>query len=126
MEIPEGWTDDMSVRMNPDGSVEDLVRSVMAALLSGEPAETICARIAADFGVHEEDLALVLDRVQGGIVRALTANTENAPSPVKDPVAWASFQAAWATLPRKHWWSRLRKPGGPWDEWFEANQRTSA
>ncbi len=117
------WTDDLSIRMDAAHSVEELVQFVMTRLMSREPAETIIAAIAAEFSVHSEDLDLVLDRVQGGIVRAVTANPDNAPIAAKDPVAWASFQRAWRTLPKKHRWSRRRRPGGPWLEWYEEARR---
>jgi hypothetical protein len=111
------WTDDLSIRMDPTRSVADLAQFVMARLMSREPAETIIVSVAAEFRVHDEDRDLVLDRVKGGIIRAVTANPDNAPVAAKDPLAWASFQAVWGTLPRRHWWSRRRRPGGPWLEW---------
>jgi hypothetical protein len=127
MTIPEGWTDDMTVRMDPKRPVSDLVQTVMAGLASERPLEMIRAEIASDFGVHEDDLDLALDRVQGGIVRALTGNPENMPDSTKDPLAWSSFQAVWGTLPKKGWLSRRRRPEGPWQRWYEAQrcQRTS-
>lgn len=124
MKMPEGWTDDMRIRMDPSRSVADLVQTIMEGLASNTPHEAICADIAANYGVHDDDLGLALDRVRGGIVRAMTGIAGNEPSSTKDPLAWSSFQAVWTNLPRRGWFSRRREPGGPWQEWlFEELRR---
>jgi hypothetical protein len=46
------------------------------------------------FALPFDDARLVMDRVQGGIVRAGTGNPANAPDPGKDPVAWTSYRQA--------------------------------
>jgi hypothetical protein len=46
------------------------------------------------FALPFDDARLVMDRVQGGIVRAGTGNPANAPDPGKDPVASTSYRQA--------------------------------
>ncbi len=67
----------------------------------------------------EEDVDYAWDRVQGGIVRALTGNPENEPEQEQDPIAWLTFQAVWRTLPPNP--DRLggKVATGPWEDWWK-------
>jgi hypothetical protein len=87
---------------------------------SGEPE--IVRAIAFEFGMSESDAWLAFDRVQGGIIRALTARPDNCPDRDKDPMAWHSFQIVWKTLPTLHRWTKRKKPGGPWADWHDVRR----
>lgn len=129
MAIPEGWTDDMNVTIRPDRTILELTRTVMESVqnFNGEPG--VVRGIASEFGMSESDAWLAFDRVQGGIIRALTARPNNCPDRDKDPMAWHAFRLVWQTLPAPHWWSRQKIRGGAWADWYDARrerQRQSA
>ncbi|AMV24913.1 hypothetical protein VT84_10980 [Gemmata sp. SH-PL17] len=90
--LPEGWTDDMTVALPPGRTVAEVVEVVIQAALSGIGDAETERRLSAEFGLSADDAALARDRAFGGLVRAGTRIPENCPSPVKDPVAWESFQ----------------------------------
>jgi hypothetical protein len=90
MEIPEGWTDDMSIAP-PDGvSVEQVVDLILDRMKAGAaPTET--HKELRSLGLSCEDADLAQDRVMGGLVRAATISPENEPRREKDLVAWVSY-----------------------------------
>jgi hypothetical protein len=92
--IPDGWTDDMSIVLPPGRTVAELVEHVIQAALGQTPQDELARDVEARFGLSRDDAALALDRTFGGIVRAATRNPENRPSRDKDPVAWTSFHRA--------------------------------
>ena len=117
--IPEGWTDDMRIAIAPGAPSEELVDLVFESLLKFGDATVVCQELRARFGLSEEDARLAIDRVPGGIIRAITGNPENRPDPVKDPLAHIAFERVWAELPRRHLFSRRKRPSGRWLKWFE-------
>ncbi len=122
MAIPEGWTDDMNVTIRTDRTILELTRAVMESVkkFNGEPE--IVRATASEFGMSESDAWLAFDRVQGGIIRALTARLDNFPDRDKDPMAWHAFRLVWDTLPALHWWTGRKRRGGPWAEWHEVRR----
>ena len=70
-DIPEGWTDEMSIAL-PSGSSHDEVVDVLLRLEANKAApETIGAELLR-LGLTEEDALLAHDRTLGGLVRAAT------------------------------------------------------
>lgn len=91
-EVPEGWTDDMTIVV-PDGrSLDDIVDYVLQAAVRRETASNTVRHLTAEFGLTQGDAELALDRTCGGVVRAATGRRDNCPSKEKDPMAWLSFQ----------------------------------
>jgi hypothetical protein len=91
-----GWTDDCSLELQAGCNVEDLVNHVLVANKEGRQHEVVVAELGEQFGLSVEDAELAMDRVCGGVVRALSGNRANCPDRMKDPIAWASFQRAMA------------------------------
>lgn len=119
MEIPEGWTDDMRISLRPGLTVPDVVAPVMKWLAAQRDFHEMHIQLEKEFGLSREDSLLALDRIQGGIIRALTGLPENEPDQTKDPMAWHSFSLVWHELPTRHWFSKRRRAVGPWKTWFE-------
>ena len=92
MTLPDGWTDDMNIRIAPHRTLDELVDYILQAAVRHDDSSTIIAALTKDFAVSGEDAALALDRACGGAVRAATGNPENCPSQQKDPIAWLSFR----------------------------------
>lgn len=88
------WTDDMSVRLARGTSVPMLVDYVNAAVAADTARSDLLHELTEGFALPFDDARLVLDRVQGGITRAASANPANEPDPTKDPVAWTSYHRA--------------------------------
>ncbi|KAA6460991.1 hypothetical protein DYQ86_12010 [Acidobacteria bacterium AB60] len=103
MTLPEGWTDDRNVTIRKDRTIPELTIAVMKVLDEFEGESAIVCAIAEDFGMTESDAWLAFDRVQGGIIRALTTQPGNCPDRAKDPLAWHAFHLTWETLPPLHW-----------------------
>jgi hypothetical protein len=82
-------------------------------------------QIADEFGMSHEDPCLAFDRVQGGIVRALSARLINCPNRDKDPLAWLSFHETWQTLPTNHQSPDSKESGGAMAGMVELCTRTS-
>lgn len=91
-EIPEGWTDDMTIPLPPGRTAAQVVEFVRQAALRGTPDGETERLLAAEFQLSAEDAALARDRSFGGLVRAATRNPANCPPQEKDPLAWESFQ----------------------------------
>jgi hypothetical protein len=70
------------------------VAHIFAARTEGRQHEVLIADLREDFGLSAEGAELAVDRVCGGIVRAMTGNRANCPDRKKDPIAWMSFQRA--------------------------------
>jgi len=87
MALPDGWTDDMNVTIRADRTAPELVSAVMGLVQNFHGGSEMVEQIAREFGMSDEDARLAFDRVQGGIIRALTARWDNCPSPDKDPLA---------------------------------------
>jgi hypothetical protein len=122
MAIPEGFTDDMTGSIRPGRTAEELVAEVMEWLLARRDLDALVRVLEQDFGLSEEDALLALDRVQGGIVRALTGTRENEPDRAKDPLAWGSFTKVWAELPRRGLLSSRKMAAGRWNDWYESRK----
>ena len=122
MPIPEGFTDDMTVSVRPGRTAGELVDKVMSWLSEKRDLAALAGVLREEFGLSEEDAALALDRVQGGIVRALTGTRENEPDRTKDPLAWGSFTKVWAELPRRGLFSSRRVAAGRWNDWYESRK----
>lgn len=88
------WTDNLSVDLRPGRTLDELVAHVIAAREEGRQHELLIARLREDFGLSDEEAELAVDRVCGGIVRAMTGNRANCPDRGKDPIAWTSFQCS--------------------------------
>ena len=106
MELPEGWTDDMSVDIPANKSIDELVQMIMKALLNFNDLDSLIKTICNDYNLSQEDADLALERIQGGIIRALTGNPVNKPDKIKDPMAWLAFQTVWKDLPKKSIFSK--------------------
>lgn len=117
------WTDDLSIALPPHRTAQQVAARVMLLLLVHTPTEHICYDLQHEFHLCEDDAWLAVDRVQGGIIRALTGRPDNRVDKVKDPLAFASFQIVWKTFRRKHWFSLSRVPGGRWDDWYKELRR---
>lgn len=89
---PPAWTDDMSVRVRPPRTLEELVDFVLDAEARKVPSGDTTTEVMTQFGLTEEDARLAWDRALGGVVRAATSIEANRPDPEKDPVAWISYQ----------------------------------
>ncbi len=120
-EVPEGWTDDMTISIRNGQSHEQVANWLLSSFESGKRFESVLEELVEKFGVSESDADLALDRARGGIVRAVTGNPNNAPSREKDPIAFHTFEAAWQTFPRSGFFRQKRKPGGKWLEWYESS-----
>ena len=117
--IPEGWTDDMRVPLPPGKREVELVVKVLDALVKREPIDSLEPVMRAEYGLSDNQIALVFDRVQAGVVRAITGHSSNRPDRTKDPIAWFAFAIVWSELPRRHFLSFQKKPAGRWLQWFE-------
>ncbi|MCI1188296.1 hypothetical protein MON38_12770 [Hymenobacter sp. DH14] len=93
-EIPEGWTDDMTVPLPPNQTVGAIADFVIQQALQGTPDDENESELISVFGFSFDDAALIRDRVFGGIMRAATGNEANRPDSEKDPFAHTSFELA--------------------------------
>ena len=93
-ELPEGWTDDLTIPLQEGQTMDELVEFIIQALLGQEVRSKIEQDLMTIFKLSEDDADLARDRTLGGIVRAATKNPENCPHYEKDPVAWTSFHRA--------------------------------
>ena len=59
MSAPDGWTDDMTIRIGR-GTLTELVRFVLASLLAKTPHEVLVQGLAARFAVDRDDAELAL------------------------------------------------------------------
>lgn len=90
----DAWTDNLSVNLRPDRTLDELVTDIFATREEGRQHELVIAHLRDEFGLSVEGTELAIDRVCGGIVRAMTGNRANCPDRTKDPIAWMSFQRA--------------------------------
>ena len=88
----DGWTDDMSVQLDPTQSIDELVNYILEANQVGRDHQILIADLVREFAISVEDAELSVDRVCGGVARAATGNRANCPNRTKDPIAWVSFQ----------------------------------
>ncbi len=120
MTLPEGWTDDLSVTIRADRTYLELTKAVMDLVKDIDCPPGAVLAIAREFGMSHEDAMLAFDRVQGGIVRALTTRSDNCPDRANDPLAYYAFHEAWQTLPASERIAGARESGGPWRAWFDS------
>jgi len=90
--IPDGWTDDMTIVVPTGRSLDDVVDYVLQSTIRGVSPAKMVAQLSVEFGLTQADAELALDRTYGGVVRAATGQKSNCPTRDKDPVAWLSFQ----------------------------------
>lgn len=121
-ELGTHWTDDLRISIEPT-RLEELVEAILTELPAFSDYDDVRRKLCARFGLSEDDATLALDRVPGGVVRALSENPENRPNPIKDPLANVAFEKVWAELPRRHLLSPRKKAHGKWLAWFEEIQR---
>lgn len=88
------WTDDLSVRVAPDCTLDELVDYVLASDRDDISRRDVLRTLTIRFGLSYESARLSLDRVHGGRSRAMTSNPVNEPDPIKDPVAYISYHRA--------------------------------
>lgn len=112
----------MNVTIRADRTAPELVSAVMGLVQNIHGGSEMVDQIAREFGMSDEDARLAFDRVQGGIIRALTACSDNCPDRGKDPLAWLSFHETWQTLPINNQATGDRVSGGPWLAWLNAAQ----
>ena len=86
------WTENLSVNLRPGRTLDELVGHILVAREEDRQHELLIADLREHFGLSAEDAELAVDRVCGGIVRAMTGNRANCPDRTKDPIAWMSFQ----------------------------------
>jgi hypothetical protein len=119
-DLPEGWTDDMTVALPAHRTVTEVVNFVIEYARRRQTEVELELALASEFGLSADDAAVVSDRVYGGVVRAATHKPSNRPDREKDPFAWTSFGRATddpsiiATMyperarpPEPPWWRRL-------------------
>ena len=101
----ETWTDDMRITLPSGRTVSDVVDLVLARVAEGTSQHALRAELAAEFELNADDAELARDRALGGIVRAGAGNKFNRPDPLKDPIAYESYQRATAdpSLPRRYY-----------------------
>lgn len=92
--VPDGWTEDLSVPLPPGRTVAEITTFVLENAIAKVAYKDMIKAIEDTFGLSPDDAELVCDRVFGGVVRASTGNVANQPDPVNDPFAHASFQQA--------------------------------
>lgn len=92
--LPEGWTDDMSVALPPGRNVNEAVSFVIHRAMANIPDEEIVADLESIFKLCRDDAELIFDRVFGGVVRAATGQLSNRPDRLKDPFAFTSYEIA--------------------------------
>jgi hypothetical protein len=92
--VPEGLTNNMSVPLPPGRTPEQVVDFVLTANERGQEHAALVAALSAEFSLSDDHAELAVDRVGGGMVRAMTGSPSNCPDGAKDPIAWASFQRA--------------------------------
>jgi hypothetical protein len=69
-----------------------LVLYLRSADAAGESRRDVMAVLTERYGLPFDDARLAMDRVMGGVIRASSGNPANGPDPVKDPLAWMSYQ----------------------------------
>src|SRR5262245_4145375 len=116
-------TGDLSVRPGNGRSRSELVDFVLSALLADRPHAQLIEELQIGFGLSDEDAELSLDRICGGIVRALTLNPANKPPRSDDPLAARAFTIVWNTFPGAGWLFHRKQRGGPWAAWDERRRK---
>jgi hypothetical protein len=96
VDIPEGWTDDMTFPLPRGVTVERIVDYVLSSAAQREPYESRIATLTT-WGLATGDAELACDRALGGAFRAGTSSPENEPSADKDPIAFCSYHRCRAT-----------------------------
>jgi hypothetical protein len=115
--IPNGWTDDMTVSLRSGQTVAQVVSFVIDRILTKNPDPDLGVALASSFGLSPDDTELVCDRVFGGVYRAATGNAANRPDATKDPFAFTAYERAsrepkiipaffpdYVCPPKRAWW----------------------
>jgi hypothetical protein len=89
--LPEGCTDDLSIQLSEGHTLDELVDAIMSADSEDQSHEALVNAIATQFGLTEHDAELAIDRVGGGMFRAML-HPNNAPDRIKDPIAWVACE----------------------------------
>lgn len=84
----------MTVRLARGTSIPMLVDFANGAVSLGGTWSEVLSELTERFALPFDDARLVMDRVQGGVVRASSRNPANEPDATRDPVAWTSYRLA--------------------------------
>jgi hypothetical protein len=88
------WTSDMSVPLPENTSVDEITKFVINKSIAGESWDEIENNLVLSYGLDQNDIALIIDRVLGGITRVASGHSGNRPNPESDPFAFSSFTMA--------------------------------
>lgn len=91
-EPTDGWTDDLSLTVAPEHTLDELVTFVLDCDHRGTPRSEMMRVLTIDFGLSFNDARLAEDRVFAG--RFLVQTNSNAPDPHLDPIAHISYRRA--------------------------------
>jgi hypothetical protein len=72
LNIPEGWTDDITIVVPTGRSLDDVVDYVLQSTIRGVSPTKMVEQLSVEFGLTQSDAELALDRTYGGGVRAGT------------------------------------------------------
>jgi hypothetical protein len=89
-QIPDDWTDDMTIPLPEGVTIQRIVDYVLSSAAGGASHETRIEELKS-WGLRMEDDELACDRAFGGAFRAGTTSPENEPSADKDPIAHFSY-----------------------------------
>ena len=84
----------MNIALPSHHTLDEVVELVISFGRERTPAAVTARALIEKSGLTEDDAALAMDRVHGGVVRASSGNVVNGPDKSKDPLAWTSFQLA--------------------------------
>jgi hypothetical protein len=90
-DIPDGWTDDMTIPLPEGVTVARIVDYVLSSTARGASHEARLEELQS-WGLPIGDAELACDRALGGALRAGTTSPANEPDPKKDPIAHLSYQ----------------------------------
>src|SRR5262245_47499616 len=127
MAAPHNWTDDLTVRVAPWLTLDELVDYVLSNKTDGNSTIAILEAINLRFGLSFDDARLAVDRARSGRNRAESG--WQAPDSIKDPMAYLAYQkslrqSGWKQVMNKlaHWMrtSRGAPPSAqPSRSWLE-------
>lgn len=89
---PSHFTDDLSIRVARDETLDTLVDYLLASEEVGTPWLERLGVLTERFALSFDDARLAVDRVLGG--RARAGNPANQPDRAKDPLAWIAYRRA--------------------------------
>ena len=123
MSIPEGWTDDMTVRIRSGRTEAELVATVMDALLKREDLNRFLPIVHSDFGLSEEDARLTFNRSRVGLSGRCQGSTDDQPD--KSRIRSRGDRSSRSgTVVREEVGGLIeRDRAGPWHDWFQEVRR---